>query len=93
MVDKRNRRLHGGDNPGLNPKIIAREISANAAAIRAGFRHETVSVLIDDGPEKALRPLFKKFGYDKLKEALEKLEKERRAGANRNSLPTDYRRT
>jgi len=44
------------DRPDLHAKVLAGEMSANAAAVEAGFRHRTLTVRADD-PEQAARTL------------------------------------
>jgi hypothetical protein len=58
------RRLRA-QRPDLHAKVLANEISANAAMIEAGFRVKTITVPIDTA-EHALKPLIKHFGVSKL---------------------------
>lgn len=61
--------------PKLHEKVIAGEMSANAAMVKAGFRPKTVTVPVD--VEKAARVLVKNFqeDTDKLIEAIQRLSK------------------
>jgi len=59
------------DKPKLYKRVIAGELSANAAAIEAGFRVKTITVPVDT-PENALKPLIKIFGEAKLIKVLKK---------------------
>jgi len=56
-------RLHR-DRPDLEARVLAKELSANAAAIEAGFRERTITVPLN--PEKAARILRKYFSADQL---------------------------
>ena len=47
------------DHPELHQRVIAGELSANAAAITAGFRKPTITVAID--PDSAARSILKHF--------------------------------
>jgi hypothetical protein len=60
------------NKPKFHVERIADQLSAHAAMVQAGFRNETITVPTDDA-DHALRLLLKKFGYDRLKETLEKL--------------------
>ena len=64
-------RLHR-DRPDLYDRVLARELSANAAAIEAGFRKPTASVPVDSA-EHAIGALLRRFKRDELIDALEAL--------------------
>jgi len=53
-------RLQRDNQPDLAEKVIAGELSANAAAIEAGFRKPTLTVPAD--PDAAVAALIRKFG-------------------------------
>lgn len=57
------------DNPELAAQVEAGELSANAAAIQAGFRHPTCSVVTDD-VEKAVTTLLKHYSKADIRKAL-----------------------
>lgn len=61
--------------PKLHEKVIAGEMSANAAMVKAGFRPKTITIPVD--VEKAARVLVKNFqeDTDKLIEAIQRLAK------------------
>lgn len=63
------------DRLDLHAQVIAGEMSAHAAMVKAGFRPKTVTVPIDI--EKAARVLVKSFqeGTDNLIKAIQKLTK------------------
>jgi hypothetical protein len=56
------------DNPELAEKVIKGELSANKAAIKAGFRKPTVTVPID--PTRAAQTLIRNFHKEQLEEML-----------------------
>ena len=58
------------DEPELAKRVEAGELSANAAAIKAGFRYPTMNVRIDS-PEAAIRGLLRRFTKAQIKQALE----------------------
>jgi hypothetical protein len=64
-------RLHR-DRPDLYQRVLDGDLSANRAAIEAGFRRPTASVPIDS-PEAAIQALLRKFSAKQLRAALEKL--------------------
>ena len=57
-------RLHR-DSPGLYDRVVAGELSANRAAIQAGFRKPTASIPVDT-PEAAVTALLRRFDRDAL---------------------------
>lgn len=57
------------ESPELFEKVKAGELSANAAAIQAGFRKKMVSVVVGD-PFSAARSLLRHYDADELVEAL-----------------------
>jgi hypothetical protein len=57
------------DNPNLAEAVIAGQLSANAAAIEAGFRKKRVSVVVDDA-RLAIKALLKHYTSDELLAAL-----------------------
>jgi hypothetical protein len=60
--------------PKLHEKVIAGDMSANAAMVKAGFRPKTITIPVD--VEKAARALVKNFqeDTDKLIEAIQRLK-------------------
>lgn len=59
------------DAPELFAKVESGELSANAAAIKAGFRSKTVTVPVD--PERAARTILKHFTNEQVHELIERL--------------------
>lgn len=59
------------DQPELAERVIKGELSANAAAIQAGFRIKTLSVPLD--PERAAQALKRHFTRDELQRLVEAL--------------------
>ncbi len=62
------------DHPLLAEKVITGELTANEAAIKAGFRVKHISVPVDTA-EHALKPLIKIFGQSKLEKAFRTLKR------------------
>ena len=60
------------DHPELFGRVKAGELSANAAAIEAGFRVKTVTLPLD--PERAAKTLRKHLGEDDCRELAALLE-------------------
>ncbi|MGC1416885.1 MAG: hypothetical protein WA817_16485 [Candidatus Acidiferrum sp.] len=56
--------------PDLHKKVLEGELSANAAAVKAGFRPKTITVRVDTA-ENALKPLIELFGKAKLRAVLD----------------------
>lgn len=63
--------------PDLYAEVVAGRLTANAAAIEAGFRKHTIAVPAD--PEAAIAALVRKFGFGHVCAALHKLAKDRAA--------------
>jgi hypothetical protein len=61
------------DRPDLHAKYLSNELSANAAAIQAGFRPRTFTVRADD-PEKIAATLRRQLPQDVLKRVINHLE-------------------
>lgn len=61
------------DHPDLLARVDAKELSANAAAIQAGFRPRTFTVRADD-PEKIAATLRRQLPEDVLKRVINHLE-------------------
>ena len=74
------------DKPKLYKRVIAGELSANAAAIEAGFRVKTITVPVDT-PENALKPLLRIFGAAKLIKAIKRRSDDGRNGMKNESGP------
>jgi len=68
--DDYTRRRLRRDRPDLYERVVEGELSANAAAIEAGFRRPTASVPVDS-PESAIRALMRRFTAEELLGALE----------------------
>ena len=60
------------DNPGLYERVCSGELSANAAAIEAGFREPTVSIRIN--PQSAAKTIAGKFSNDQIRDLITRLE-------------------
>src|SRR4029077_20177311 len=58
--------------PELYKRVVAGELSANAAAIEAGFRRRTFSV--PDDVDEAVAKLIHQFGGDEVEAAIERLK-------------------
>jgi len=59
------------DRPDLAEKVIANELSANAAAIEAGFRIKSITIPLD--PERAARSIRQHFTEQQIRELIELL--------------------
>ena len=57
------------DRPDLLARVLAGELSANAAAIEAGFRKPKATIPVDT-PEAAIAALLRRFSHDELRAAL-----------------------
>ena len=68
-------RLRKEDRPDLAKKVEAGELSANAAAIEAGFRHPTCTVVTDD-IDSAIRTLRKHYTWRKIESAIKRHKEE-----------------
>ena len=60
------------DDPALAQRVINGELSANAAAIQAGFRERTVSIKLN--PESAAKTITKHFSNDDIADLIKRLE-------------------
>jgi hypothetical protein len=60
------------DRPDLHARVLAGELSANAAAVEAGFRRPTATVPVDS-VEHAVGALARRFTRDELRAAIEAL--------------------
>lgn len=72
------------DRPDLAEKVIKGELSANAAAIQAGFREKTITVKLE--PEAAARTLLKHFDADELKVLKRAIDEAISSGAERGMV-------
>ena len=65
------RRLERAGEDGLLQQVMAKEISPNAAMVRAGLRPKTFTVVAD--PKRAARTLAARFGIQELEEIMSEL--------------------
>lgn len=56
-------------HPELLDRVESGELSANAAAIEAGFRHKTITVRLDDA-QSAVRTLLRHYTKEQLRKAI-----------------------
>ena len=61
------------DHPQLADQVDQGKLSANAAAIKAGFRRPTLTVPVDT-PDAALAALARRFGKDAILTAADRLK-------------------
>ena len=60
------------NRPDLHARVVAGELSANAAAVEAGWRQRKAQVRLDD-PEAAVKVLLKHYSAEDLRRALDDL--------------------
>jgi hypothetical protein len=68
-------RLHG-QHAALYQQVIAGQMSANAAAIKAGFRKPTATIPVDSA-DHAIDALLRRFDFVELREAFKRREDDR----------------
>lgn len=60
------------DRPDLHSRILASEISVNAAMVEAGFRPKALTIPLD--PKRAARIIRRQFSNDQIEELIEQLQ-------------------
>jgi hypothetical protein len=59
------------DDPALAEQVVNGELSANAAAIKAGIKRPRAQILVDN-PDDAIRGLRKHFSKEELRDAIDR---------------------